>query len=330
MHPTKVAVLSRQGRASLDEAHALWLEQHTDVGFFASTAAPPPAQATAILADVDVLAATNLCLPTLDSDLLDAAPRLRHIALHATGYDHIDVGALAERGVSLGVLPEYATTAVAEHCIGLLLSSTTRIHLAHARGQGLVPRDVSLRGIEVHGKTLGIVGLGRIGTVVASLAAGIGMKVIATDIDPTAVAHGTAAGTAMTDLDGLLRASDAVAVCASHCFGAPPILGPEQLSLLSPDAMLVNVSRSALVDTAAVVESIRSGALRSYAVDDDVVDHGLDSDLLREGRILQSGHSAWWADEVLERGRQMWGERIIAAVKGRPIDVVSPFGAPAT
>jgi hypothetical protein len=68
---------------------------------------------------------------------------------------------------------------------------------------------------------------------------------------------------------------------------------------------------------------VRSGRLRGYAVDDTVVDAVRDGDLLAEGRLLQTGHSAWWRDEVIERGPQMWGERLVAAVRGRPRDVVA-------
>ena len=76
----------------------------------------------------------------------------------------------------------------------------------------------------------------------------------------------------------------------------------------------MNVARSALVDTAAAVAAIRARHLRGYAVDDTVLDPAVDGDLLTEGRVLQTGHSAWWRDEVVDRGARMWGEQIVAAV----------------
>jgi len=114
-----------------------------------------------------------------------------------------------------------------------------------------------------------------------------------------------------------------VAVCASHRFGGPPILRTAELAQLGPDAFVVNVGRSALVDTDAAVDALRARRLRGYAVDDTVCDPVRHADVLREGRLLQTGHSAWWRDEVLRRGAGMWGDRLIAACLGTPLDAVT-------
>jgi phosphoglycerate dehydrogenase-like enzyme len=79
-------------------------------------------------------------------------------------------------------------------------------------------------------------------------------------------------------------------------------------------SLLVTVARPCRVDTAAVVASIRTGRLRGYAVDDVVIDPGTDGDLLAEGRVIQTGHSAWWRDEALSRGRRMLGEAVLNAL----------------
>ncbi len=286
-------------------------------------AAPDRTRAIALLRDADIIGATNLCLPVIDAALLDELPQLRGIVLYATGYDHIDVSLLRERGVGLSVLPDYATVAVAEHCIAMLMALATRLHLAHDRSRGLAPAVTSLRGLELTGRTLGIIGVGRIGRRVARLADALGMRVVGTDIDKLAVLRASASGVPMGELDWLLAQSDAVAVCASHKFGAPPIMGESQIAQLAPGALLVNVARPALVSTAAVMTALRAGLLRGYAVDDVVVDPDAADDLLRTGRLLQTGHSAWWRDEVLERGAGMWGERLVAAVRGEPLDAVT-------
>jgi phosphoglycerate dehydrogenase-like enzyme len=174
---------------------------------------------------------------------------------------------------------------------------------------------VSLRGTELAGRTLGVVGLGRIGGHVARLGAGIGMHVVGSD--PRPAAPGAGGGGPLverTSLEDLLRRSDAVCVCAARTFGAPALLGPRELAVMRPGAWLVNASRAALVDTPAAVAALRSGSLRGYAVDDTVLDPLVDGDLLAEGRVLQTGHSAWWRDEVLERGARMWGRAILDVV----------------
>lgn len=318
-----LVVLSRAGRASIDARCWAELEEHAKVTVVRRDQAPDHSTACRLLADADLMGATNLCLPKMDAALLDRLPRLRGIVLYATGYDHLDVAQLRARGVGLSILPEYATIAVAEHAVALLLALATRLHLAHDRSRGAVSAGASLRGMELAGKTVGIVGVGRIGSHVARLSRGIGMTVAGTDIDPCAVSRAEAAGVVMGSLDWLVEHCDALIVCASHEFAAPPIVRRRELVRLRTGALLVNVSRSALVDTAAAVQAVRSGQLRGYAVDDTVLDVARDGDLLTEGRILQTGHSAWWRDEVLRRGARMWGERLLAAVRGLPLDAVT-------
>jgi phosphoglycerate dehydrogenase-like enzyme len=319
----RLVVLSRQGRASLPGDLWPWLHEAGDVSVVRRDAAPDRDTAVALLRDADLLGATNVCLPRLDAPLLDALPRLRGIVLLATGYDHLDVPDLRRRGIGLSVLPDYATAAVAEHGLAMVLALATRLHLANDRSRGEVAAGTSLRGVELAGRTVGVVGVGHIGSRLTQLARGIGMRVVGTDIDPAAVRRAVAGGVEMTDLGDLLRCSDVVALAASHVLGRPAILGPRELDRLRPGAFVVNVGRPALVDTPAVAAALRTRRLRGYAVDDVVLDPVRDADLVREGRVLQTGHSAWWRDEVLDRGARMWGEHLLAAVRGRPLDAVT-------
>ena len=320
---TRVVVLSRQGSDSLDHHDAAALARRADVVHHARRHAPGHDEAVRLLTGAHVLAATNTCLPHLDAALLDELPALRAVVLYATGYDHIDVRLLADRGVGLSVLPDYATNAVAEHAIAMLFGLATRLHLANDRSRGLVDGETSLRGVELAGRTLGVLGVGRIGSRVAQLGTGLGMRVVGCDVDPLAIRAAQSAGVAMVDRDTLLSSSDVLIVSASHRFRAPAALGAAELHRMRRGALLVNVSRAALVDTAAAAASVRAGRLRGYAVDDVVLSDAVDGDLLREGRVLQTGHSAWWRDEVLERGRRMWGEHVLAAVDGDPLDAVT-------
>ncbi|MFE3456829.1 2-hydroxyacid dehydrogenase [Nocardiopsis aegyptia] len=316
-------MLSRRGGDALSRDHWAEIERWADVTVVRTDAAPDRRSAVRVLAGADLVGATNLCLPAIDAELLDALPRLRGIVLYATGYDHLDVALLRSRGVGLSVLPDYATTSVAEHCLAMLFALATRLHLANDRSRGRVGPGVSLRGVELSGRTLGVVGVGRIGRAVAHRARLLGMRVMGTDPDERAADRARAQGVTMASPDELLSGSHAVAVCASHAFGAPPILGRAELAALRPGALLVNVARPALVDTAAVLESVRSERIRGYAVDDSVLDPVCDDDVLSQGRVLQTGHSAWWRDETLERGARMWGERLVAAVRDRPRDAVT-------
>jgi phosphoglycerate dehydrogenase-like enzyme len=318
-----LVVLSRRGRDSLTAGAWDQLERVADVRVVQRDSAPGAEEAERLLRDADLLGATNLCLPRLDDALLQRLPRLSGVVLYATGYDLLDVAVLDRHGVGLSVLPEYATEAVAEHALALLLTLATRLHLAHDRSRERGNPDVSLRGVELHGRTLGVLGVGRIGGRAAQLAQAFGMRVLACDVDPAAAARARAHGLEVVDLPALLRRSDALALCASSTFAAPPVLGEAQVAALRPGALLVNVARPALVDTAAVAAALRRGAIAGYAVDDVVLDPSDDADLLEQGRVVQTGHSAWWRDEVLERGGRMWGEHLLAAALGQPLDAVT-------
>lgn len=318
-----VVVLSRAGSASIPPDLTRQVRGRARVDFVVRQTAPDPHDAADLLRDATVLATTNLTLPRLDDELLDRLPRLRVIVLYATGYEHVDLELLARHGVTLSVLPAYATGAVAEHALAMLLTLAARTHLANDKARGLVARDTSLRGVELGGRTLGVVGVGRIGFHLSRIATGIGMTVLGSDPDPSARAAAREVGLEMTTTDDLLERSSAVALCASTDRRRPVLLDADRLHLLPPGAFVVNVGRPGLVDTDAAVALLRSRHLRGYAVDDVVLDPVDHADLLAEGRVLQTSHSAWWRDEVLARGAEQFGLAVLAAVEGTPVDVAA-------
>lgn len=322
-----VVLFSRRGAETLAPADVVRLDRVADVSYHALRDAPYGADAAALLSGAEILATTNACLPELDVTLLDALPALRAVVLYATGYDHVDLDLLAARGITLTALPDYATNAVAEHAMAMLLSMATRLHLAHDRSRRTAPPTASLRGVELGGRTMGVVGVGRIGTRVAQLGTAFGMRVVGHDHDTAAICTARRKGITMTSQERILAEADALMVCASHTHDGPPVIGPDELDRLRSDAFVVNVARAALVDTAATTAAIRAGTVRGYAVDDVVLDPTVDGDLLAEGRVLQTAHSAWWRDEVLERGRRMWAQHLLAVVEGRPVDIVTPGSA---
>ncbi len=317
-HP-RVAVASVRGRATIPAAAADKLEAVADVRYFTAEQALSRAEAVAAFAGADIVAFTPKVAPPVDEELLDALPGLRGIALYATGYDFLDLELLSSYGVTLTYLPAYSTTSVAEHALGMLLTLARRIHLANDRSRGLVPAETSLRGFELAGRTLGVVGFGRIGSTFGQLAQGLGMRILA--VDSRCVRVG-AADARHVPFGDMLRRADAVAVLCSAGHDREPILGTAEIACMRPGAVLVNASRAHLVDADAVAAAIRTRQLRGYAVDDVVFGPWKHSDLLTEGRIVQTGHSAWWSDEVLERGGTMWAERIRRLALCDPVDVV--------
>ena len=269
-----------------------------------------------LCSEAEIVGLTRRTVADVDAALIDALPRMRGLAVYATGYDWIDIEALRRRGV-LSVLPDYSTQVVAEHTLGLMLSLSRRLHLSDRVVRGDLPSSTSLRGWELQGKTLGLVGLGRIGRAVAKLANAFGMRVIYFDIAQSQQNDNRAEKVGFHDL---LRQSDVVVLTCSKRRGAAAVIDAEALAAMKPGAYLINPSRSTLTDNAAVLRAITTKHLAGYGVDDNVFNAGQLS-RVEPGRILQTGHSAWYSDEAISRGTQIWVENLVALTCNRPMNL---------
>lgn len=313
----RVVVVTAAGRDTFSQHHVERLQAAADVTFCRRTERMSPAELAAVLADADYAALTPRTLPPLDAAAVARLPRsLKGIAVFATGVDFADLDALERRGIVLCNLPDYSAISVAEHTLGLMLALSRRIHLSRDRVMGRVPPGTSVRGWELHGKTVGVVGVGRIGSRVARLAAAFGMRVIACD------PRRPVADLEYVDLPTLLSESDVVTLHLPTRWNAPPLIGMAELRRMRPGAVLVNVARADLVDESAVVRAIAAGHLRGYAVDDILRDRVAAARLVEEGRIVETGHTAWYSQEALDRGYEEWVRNVIALAEGAPRNVV--------
>lgn len=207
----------------------------------------------------------------IDGAVIDAAPRLRTLVSPTTGLDHLDLGALDERGVAvLSLRGEVAflrtVTATAEHTWALLLALARRLPEAveSVRGGGW-DRD-AFRGLELAGKTLGVVGLGRLGSMVARYGAAFGMRVVAYDpyVDPEV---DTGSVERAPTLAAVLAAADVVTLHVPLDPTTRGLIDAQALASMKPGAVLVNTARGGVVDEEALVEAVRSGHLAGAALD---------------------------------------------------------------
>jgi phosphoglycerate dehydrogenase-like enzyme len=313
-----VTLVTAAGAATFTSAQRARLEK-TAESVFHERALPLETSELAGLAEgASVLAVTPRSVPSLGRETIARLPlSLRGIAVFATGVDFVDVEALEERGIALANLPDYSAASVAEHTLGLLLTLSRRLHLSRDRVLGRVPAATSVRGFELAGKTIGIVGLGRIGGRVARLAEAFGMRVIAAD------PRLNGKGLGSHGLKDLFAASDVVSLHLPRRYGQGPLVGWAELSLMKPGALLLNVSRAALVDETAIVAALVDGRLAGYALDDRLSARREAEGLIAEGRVVESGHTAWYSDEALARGLEEWVENIVALVEGRPRNLVA-------
>jgi glycerate dehydrogenase len=258
----------------------------------------------------------------LDTEALAAAPRLRGIAVLATGHDVVDGGAARRLGIPVCNVPEYGTASVAQAVFALLLELTNHTgHLAAAVRQGRWSSspdfcfwDEPL--VELAGLTFGVVGHGRIGDAVARIARAFGMEVLS---------HRRQAQPGDVDLDTLLAQSDVVSL---HCPLTPHTLGllnAERLARLRPGALLLNTARGALVEEEALVDALQIGHLGGAALDVLCVEPpGPDHPLLSAPRCVITPHVAWASRAARRRLIDATAANVVALLAGSPIHVVNP------
>jgi phosphoglycerate dehydrogenase-like enzyme len=195
--------------------------------------------------------------------LLDRLPSLRLLALTGRNSGHVDLAAATRRGILVTETGGSGAAAV-EHTIGLILAVVRRIPQEdRALREGRWQTSV---GVDLAGKTLGVVGLGRIGSRIASFGRFLGMRVLAWG--PTLTAErAAAAGAAYVDLDTLLRESDVVTLHTRLSELTRGLIGAERLALMKPTAYLINTARGPIVDEAALVAALRAGRLAGAALD---------------------------------------------------------------
>jgi glyoxylate reductase len=206
--------------------------------------------------DVDGL----LCMLTdrIDADVIAACQNLRVISNYAVGVDNVDVDAATKRGIPVGFTPDVLTEATADATFALLLASARRIvegDQTVRAGRWLTWEPTLLLGQDVHGKTLGIIGMGRIGQAVARRAEGFGMEVLQ---------HSWSSG---IPLDELLERADFVTLHAPLTKESRGMIGEAQLRLMKPSATLINTSRGGLVDSGALTRALAQGWIAGAALD---------------------------------------------------------------
>ena len=198
--------------------------------------------------------------------LFEAAPRLRIVARHGAGYDNIDLEAARDHHVIVTNTPDATTASVAEHTLALLLAVARRVALAD---RGMRSGDWEVRerctGTDLCGRTLGVIGYGRIGRRVAALCHGLGMEIVYHDVRPLPADPQLPARS--LPLDELLSTADAVTLHVSLDPSSRHLIGRRELALLKPGAILINASRGPVVDEAALLEALRAGRLGGVGLD---------------------------------------------------------------
>jgi len=259
-------------------------------------------------------------------EVIEAASRLKIIGRCGAGVDNIDLAAATQRGILVVNSPGGNTIAAAEHTIALMLSLLRRIPIADAslrRGEWNRSRFI---GTEVVGKTLGIIGLGRIGSEVARRAQGLGLRTIASD-PLVAPERARSAGVELLPLETVLEQADIVTLHLPLTRQTRHLLGADQLARMKPTAYLINCARGGIVDEAALVEALRAGRLAGAAVDVWEKEPPGDHPLLQLENVVVTPHLGASTREAQDSVAMDVAQQVVAALQGRP--VTSPVNIPA-
>lgn len=282
---------------------------HPEIDWTLGDANVSQSRAIELLHDAD--AAIISSMPITDAVLAET-PRLKVIALRGVGYDSVDVESATARGIPVAVAPGF-TDSVADYVFGLLLTVARQVTLADRlvrdrRWQVLVSTNIA-------GKTMGIIGLGRIGKAVARRASGFDMPILAVDVVQDE-AFAARYGVQYVPLDTLLRESDAVSINAPLQGDTRHLIDAQALASMKPTAFLINTSRGDLVDEAALAEALRAGRLAGAGLDVFHDEPLQDSPLRALDNVVLSPHLAAYSREGLRETGLLAARAVLAVLGG--------------
>ncbi len=279
---------------------------------------------------------------------VEGLPKLRLVATRSTGYDHIDLEACDERGILVCNVPFYGENTVAEHTFGLILSLSRKIHKAYVRtAQGNFSLE-GLRGFDLKGKTLGVIGAGSIGLHVIRIAKGFGMRVLAYDRRENHL-MAEVLGFEYVPLDVLLAESNIITLHSPLTPSTEHIINRETLQKVKRGALLINTARGGLVDTEALIWALDQGILSGAGLDviegeeliveeKQLLSAPLAEEklrmllrhhvLLRREDVVVTPHTAFNSQEALERIVDTAIANIRGFLEGKPRNVVNPEALP--
>jgi D-lactate dehydrogenase len=270
----------------------------------------------------------------VSADIIAALRATKLITTRSTGFDHIDIASAKAKGIVVANVPAYGSRTVAEYAFGLILSLSRKLFPARARVRDEKSFSIlGLEGFNLEGKTLGVLGTGRIGKNVITIAKAFAMNVVAYDvIHDDAFAQKT--GFAYLDLPSLLSQSDILTFHLPYNEGTHHILNETNISLIKKGAYLVNTARGDLIDTKALLGALADGTLAGAGIDvlesERSVKMGVASEIVTEDmalvdlpNVIFTPHVAFYTQEAVAEINKTTIQNIILFIGGTPQNIVS-------
>ncbi len=276
------------------------------------------------VADVDILLNKTDTSP-VDREVMDAAPRLRYVARHGTGYSNVDVDGATRRRIPVSYTPGVQATSIAEYTFGLILVMARKLMPAAEAARRGNPDRRNFLGRELLGRTMGVIGVGHIGREVVRLASGFGMNVLAYHPRPSANKL-SGLPLRLVDLGALLRESDVVSIHAPLNETTRGMIGEEEFSCMKEDALLLNMGRGGIVDEQALICAVKRRQIAGAAL--DVVEQEpvqKDNPLLGVDNLLVMPHIASMTIEAQRRAAMTAVADILRFTRGeKPLHLINP------
>lgn len=279
-------------------------------------------QAKRHLNGVDIAIVEGFKAP-LNNRVLAQADSLKFLSLSSTAYHFIDLEFASRRGIIVANIPGFSTEAVAEHTIALMFAVIRRIPIGdrEVRENGLVitasENDGRFLGFDIKGKTMGVLGLGSIGTRVAELGLALGMKVVAYNRTPRKIPN-----VMMLSLDEVLKISDIVSVNLALTHETEYIISQRELNLMKQSAVLINTAAAPHIDEQALSKALIEKRIFGAGLD-LLTTEGAENPLFALDNIVLSPHAGWWTKEAQENLRAMIIANVESFIIGKPLNVVS-------
>lgn len=287
------------------------LSEHADVEVRTGL---KPSQLVEIVGDYDALIVRSG--NRITDKVIEAAGRLKVIGRAGVGVDNIDLPAATRRGIVVLNAPAGTTIAAAEHTIALMLALARRIPQAHVSLRSGKWNRNEFIGVELRHKTLGIIGLGKIGSAVARRASGLEMRIIAHD-PFVPVGHAHSMGIEMIPLEELLKQADFVTLHTPLTSHTKAMIGEQELGQMKDTAYLINCARGGLVEEEALYKAVEGGAIAGAAVDVFSKEPPVDNPLFKSDKIITTPHLGAMTTEAQVSVALDIAEQVIAVLKGQ-------------
>ena len=271
---------------------------------------------------------------TVNKNVIDAMPRLKFIVTRSTGYNHIDLEYAKSKGVQVANVPGYGSATVAEFAFGFILNLSRKMSLSidYIKRTLDFHYNPAMEGFDLEGKTLGVVGTGRIGKHAVKMGQGFNMKIIACDIYPD-LAFSQANNFPYKSLNELLAESDIVTLHTPYSKENHHLLNRENIALMKKGAYLVNTARGELIETEALMWGLKEGIIAGAGLDvlegESALKKGekdkiceLNRELMKMPNVLITPHSAFFSKEAVAEILKITRDNIQGFIDGQPVNLV--------